>query len=159
MKTVMTKMYIHAPLLRPTIVNTKKSGKPSRPARGPKIGVAVAMALDEKRYGVNISLVNPGRTIRGGKIVGGDKFDVDIATKIAIAKIVSGDTLPFVAVETPFTKRGAHIRQQVDYFRQAAAKVFKDKSEVVVVPQKEMVKTGQPGLIATIANWVGRRLS
>ncbi len=94
--------------------------------------------------------MNPGRTLKGGRVVGFDKFDKDIATKIAVGKLVGGETVPHVMLETPLTKRATLIKQQVDLFRQQAAKVFKDKTEVLVQPQKQMVKTEVVEVIGSV---------
>jgi len=158
MKTVMINSYIHAPSTS-LATNAKRSGKPSRPARGPKIGVAVAMVTDELHYAINVSLVNPGRHQRGGKLVGFDKFDKHIATKLAIGKIVSGEPVPHVVYEEPLTHRAKSIQQQVNLFRQQAGKVFKDKEEVIVKSQSQMIKTGQQsrvGIVGSIINWLSK---
>jgi len=141
MKTTMIVRYIHDKTT--TVATTlKKSGKPSRPSRGPKIGACVAMVLDDEHYGLNISLVNPGRSVRGGKQVDADKFDRTTAVRVAIAKIVEGDPLPYVVTSTPTTNRASNIWKQVDEFQQQAARVFKDKTPLLYVRQARMVKTG-----------------
>lgn len=126
MRTTQIHMFIHD---KPTIMTTtpKKSGKPSRPAKGPVIGVAVARVLSEETYGIQVSLAHPGHEVKGGWREGGDKFDKDIALRLAVGKLVSGDPLPFIFSQKPTTKRAALINQQFSAFAAQAAVIFKDK--------------------------------
>jgi len=113
--------YIHA---LPTTkgLTHKKSGQPSRQPRGEEIGVMVAHVLDDKTYGLQISLVHPGV----GKIK--DKFDRHIALRFALGKLVLGEPLPFVVHNPNETKRSINIKKQFQAFSLQAAKVFKDKT-------------------------------
>ena len=121
MKTKMLVMYLHERPTRGLVgMLTKKSGEPSRPMRGEKIGVGVALVVGDNHYVTNYSMVNP---------VGFDRFDKHIAVNYTLGKIMSGDAKPSLCFPTERdTKRGAYIRKQIAQFEEQAAKVFKDKT-------------------------------
>ncbi len=157
MKNYSVRAYIHDKPLFTTSLTAKKSGKPSRPARGPKIGAMIAMAIDEKSYAIGVSLVNPGVEVAIPKaekkalgiprgvvnVVGADVFDKHIAVSVAAGHAVTGEPLPYVVTSTPTTRRATVIRAQFENFRIQAAKVFKDKTEAIVEQKPKMIKTGE----------------
>lgn len=96
-----------------------------------RVGLMYAMALDNVSYAVNVSLVNPGRTLPNGKRVGADRFDKGIAEDIAIAKIVKNEPLPKVLVGR--SKRANAIARQFLHFRERAECFFQDKNERALV--------------------------
>lgn len=114
-KTTQMYQYIHDVATKDS-TTPKKGGKPSRPARGNRIGVVVAKVLDSKTYGIHVSLTNPM-----------DEFDKDIALNLALGKLVVGEKLPDIIVKPYTTKRARNIKTQFDTFSESVAIVFKDK--------------------------------
>lgn len=127
MKTKTIYQFIHD-LPTTKALNNKKSGAIGRPARGSEIGVMVAHVLDDNSYGLQVSLVHPGKEMRGGWKDNADKFDRHIALHLALGKLMEGLALPRVCTAQPNTHRAKHIQTQFNAFRIQAAKVFKDKN-------------------------------
>ena len=77
MRTVQIERYIHEEASDAQIARWEKSHqKGSLPPRGPRCGVMVARVVDDQHYVIGVSLVNPGHHIKGGKLVGFDKFEL-----------------------------------------------------------------------------------
>lgn len=142
-KTNLINMYIHELPTKGLTTNPKKSGKPSRPARGERIGVAVAQVTSDETYAVNVSITNPGTMAKGGEWTPGDVFNARMGNLLVLGKIAMGEPMPHIAFETPTTKRAVNIKKQVDFFRLQASKVFKDKVESSIMPEKQMVRYSQ----------------
>lgn len=119
MKTTQIHMYLHELPSGKNSTVPKKSGKPSRPARGPRCGVMVARVLDDQTFGIHASLTHPT-----------DKFDQHVALPLAVGKLVNGEPLPKIFAQAgPATKRAMHLFKQFHDFSVQAQKVFKDKSQ------------------------------
>jgi hypothetical protein len=133
MKTIQIHQFVHdLPTTKAEL--TKKSGKPSRPPRGERIGVMVARVVDDQHYAVQMSLVSSGRSIKGGFIADADVFDPHIAVNLALGKIMTGENLPRVCISPATTHRSKNIQAQFDSFLLQASKVFKDKSRRTSLP-------------------------
>jgi len=82
-----------------------------------KVGVMVARALDDKTFGINVSLVHPDL----------DTFDKNMSIILAVGKLVNFHPLPRICINPNNTKRARAIHFQFHKFVQRAYKVFKDK--------------------------------
>ena len=134
MKTTQVHRYIHelAPetAQRDGAVNTRKDGKPSRPARGERCGVLVAKVVDDNHYAIGVSLAHPGKIKkhRGETcLVGFDLFEPEVGLELALNNIATGAALPRVCVMPATTHRARNIQKQYDEFALQAIKIFKDK--------------------------------
>ena len=135
MRTVQIERYIHEEASDAQIARWEKSHqKGSLPPRGPRCGVMVARVVDDQHYVIGVSLVNPGHHIKGGKLVGFDKFDQDIAVKLALANIFTGAPLPGVLVKNPTTHRSRNLHIQFAGFMLQVKRVFKDKLPRTAAP-------------------------
>ena len=135
MKTVTIHRYIHElPSeinLRAGAQNTRKDGKPSRPARGPRCGIMVAAAVNDKEYCIGVALAHPGQLKNHNgvvQVVGFDDFDPAIGYHMAMEKAMKNERLPRVCLMPADTHRSKNIQAQYDNFLLQTSKVFKDKT-------------------------------
>ncbi len=100
-----------------------------RNPRGQRVGVAVALPLDETSFGINWSLVNPGVHGKKKRIINKDKFDQKLGVFSAVGKVILG--APRIKLKHE-TVRGAEINAQLEDFITRAKSYFADKTMVEI---------------------------